>query len=190
MQAGVLGSVPPVGVSWWAGATALNWHCPLGSPCSFEGWVITHTQTLLREASGEWIAVTRHLRRQTVQLRSCVPTGVTSWRYEAWRLVSIHYGTASRRSLDLLHVMKPQSVASNKCVCVCVCERVRARTCGFFLFFIFFIIIIIFFIAHCPMHHDSVLIKRSNLTQQYADIYLLQSHSTCFGRHGARHQEH
>jgi len=26
-----------------------------------------------------------------------------------------------------------------------------------------------------------MLIKRSNLTQQYADIYLLQSHSTCFG---------
>ena len=34
------------------------------------------------------------------------------------------------------------------------------------------------------------LIKRSNLTQQYADIYLLQSHSTCFGCHSAHHQEH
>lgn len=78
MQAGVLGSVPPVGVSWWAGATALNWDCALGSPCSFEGWVITHTQRLLPEASGEWIAVTRHLQRQTVQLQSGVPTGVTS----------------------------------------------------------------------------------------------------------------
>ena len=35
-----------------------------------------------------------------------------------------------------------------------------------------------------------MLIKRSNLTQQYADIYLLQSHSTCFGRHSTHHQEH
>jgi len=26
--------------------------------------------------------------------------------------------------------------------------------------------------------------------QQYADIYLLQSHSTCFWRHSTRHQEH
>ena len=32
--------------------------------------------------------------------------------------------------------------------------------------------------------------KWSNLTQQYADIYLLQSHSTCFGRHSTHHQEH
>jgi len=31
--------------------------------------------------------------------------------------------------------------------------------------------------------------KRSNLMQQYADIYLLQSHSTYFGRHSAHHQE-
>ena len=35
-----------------------------------------------------------------------------------------------------------------------------------------------------------MLIKRSNLIQQYADIYLLQSHSTCFGRHSTHHQEH
>jgi len=35
-----------------------------------------------------------------------------------------------------------------------------------------------------------VLIQRSNLMQQYADIYLPQSHSTCFGRHGTHHQEH
>jgi len=26
--------------------------------------------------------------------------------------------------------------------------------------------------------------------QQYADIYLLQSHSTCFGRYSTHHQEH
>jgi len=26
--------------------------------------------------------------------------------------------------------------------------------------------------------------------QQYADIYLLQSHSKCFGRHRTHHQEH
>ena len=32
--------------------------------------------------------------------------------------------------------------------------------------------------------------KRSNLMQQNADIYVLQSHSTCFGRHSARHQEY
>jgi len=30
----------------------------------------------------------------------------------------------------------------------------------------------------------------SNLMQQYADIYSLQGHSTCFGRHSAHHQEH
>jgi len=32
--------------------------------------------------------------------------------------------------------------------------------------------------------------KRSNLMQQYADIYSLQSHSTCFGRHSAHHQKY
>ena len=32
--------------------------------------------------------------------------------------------------------------------------------------------------------------KRSKLMQQYADIYLLQSHSTCFGRHSIHHQEY
>jgi len=32
--------------------------------------------------------------------------------------------------------------------------------------------------------------KWSNLMQQYADIYLLQSHSTCFGHHSTHHQEH
>jgi len=26
--------------------------------------------------------------------------------------------------------------------------------------------------------------------QQYADVYLLRSHSTCFGRHGTHHQEY
>jgi len=26
--------------------------------------------------------------------------------------------------------------------------------------------------------------------QQYADIYLLQGHSTCFGRRSTHHQEH
>ena len=35
-----------------------------------------------------------------------------------------------------------------------------------------------------------LLIKRSNSMQQYADIYLLQSHSTCFGRHSTHHQEY
>jgi len=35
-----------------------------------------------------------------------------------------------------------------------------------------------------------MLIKRSNLMQQYADIYSLQSHCTCFGRHSANHQEY
>jgi len=38
-----------------------------------------------------------------------------------------------------------------------------------------------YFQTHVSVHHDSMLIKRSNLTQQYADIYLLQSHFTCFG---------
>ena len=35
-----------------------------------------------------------------------------------------------------------------------------------------------------------MLIKRSNLMQQCADIYLLQSHSTYFGCHSTHHQEH
>jgi len=26
--------------------------------------------------------------------------------------------------------------------------------------------------------------------QQYADVYLLQSHSTCFGRHSTHYQEY
>ena len=33
---------------------------------------------------------------------------------------------------------------------------------------------------HGSMHHNSILI-RSNKMQQYADIYLLQNRSTCFG---------
>ena len=47
-----------------------------------------------------------------------------------------------------------------------------------------------FFLTHGSVYHDSMLIKRSNLTQQYADIYLLQSHSTCFGRHSTHYQEY
>ena len=35
-----------------------------------------------------------------------------------------------------------------------------------------------------------MLIKRSNLMQQYADIYSLHSHSTCFGCHSTHHQEY
>ena len=35
-----------------------------------------------------------------------------------------------------------------------------------------------------------MLIKRSNLMQQCADIYLLQSHSTWFGCHSTHYQEH
>ena len=34
------------------------------------------------------------------------------------------------------------------------------------------------------------LIKRSNLMQQYADVYSLHSHSTCFGCHSTHHQEY
>ena len=37
---------------------------------------------------------------------------------------------------------------------------------------------------------EGMLIKRSNLMQQYADIYLLQRYSTCFGCHSTHHQEH
>ena len=37
------------------------------------------------------------------------------------------------------------------------------------------------FYIHGSVHRDSVLI-RSNKMQQYADIYLLQVYSTCFGR--------
>jgi len=32
--------------------------------------------------------------------------------------------------------------------------------------------------------------ENSNQMQQYADIYLLQSHSTCFGCHNTHHQEY
>ena len=35
------------------------------------------------------------------------------------------------------------------------------------------------FYIHCSMHRNSILI-RSNKTQQYAGIYLLQNHCTCF----------
>ena len=31
---------------------------------------------------------------------------------------------------------------------------------------------------------------KSNQMQQYGDIYLLQSHSTCFGCHSTHHQEY
>jgi len=31
---------------------------------------------------------------------------------------------------------------------------------------------------------------KSNHMQEYADIYLLQSHSTCFGCHSTHHQEY
>ena len=47
-----------------------------------------------------------------------------------------------------------------------------------------------FFLTHGSVHHDSMLIKRSNLMQRYADIYLLHSHSTCFGHHSTHHQEY
>jgi len=33
-------------------------------------------------------------------------------------------------------------------------------------------------------------LKKSNQMQQYVDIYLLQSHSTCFGCHSTHHQEY
>ena len=36
------------------------------------------------------------------------------------------------------------------------------------------------FYIHGSMHRDSILI-RSNETQQYACVYLLQNYSTCFG---------
>jgi len=49
---------------------------------------------------------------------------------------------------------------------------------------------LIFFLTHGSVHHDSMLNKRSNLMQQYADINLLQGHSTCFGCHSTHHQEH
>jgi len=48
----------------------------------------------------------------------------------------------------------------------------------------------IFFLTRGSLHHESMLIKRSNLMQQYADIYLLQNHSTCFRCHSTHHQEH
>ena len=51
---------------------------------------------------------------------------------------------------------------------------------------------------YCPyqqihiMYINSILYvnERSNLMQQYAEMYLLQSHSTYFGRHSAHHQEY
>ena len=36
------------------------------------------------------------------------------------------------------------------------------------------------FYIHGSVHRDSILI-RSNEMQQYADVYLLQNYSTCFG---------
>jgi len=40
------------------------------------------------------------------------------------------------------------------------------------------------------INHYAMLTKRSNLMQQYADIYSLQSHATCFGCHSTHHQEY
>jgi len=49
--------------------------------------------------------------------------------------------------------------------------------------------IILSFLEVRDMSHE-ILIKRSNLMQQYADIYSLHSHSTCFGCHSTHHQEY
>ena len=38
----------------------------------------------------------------------------------------------------------------------------------------------VYFIFMVPVHRNSIL-RRSNKMQQYAGIYLLQNHSTCFG---------
>ena len=45
------------------------------------------------------------------------------------------------------------------------------------------------FCINGSVHRDSILI-RSNKMQQYAGMYLLQNHSTCFGVYGTHHQEY
>lgn len=101
MQTRVLGSVPPVGVSWRAGAVTLSWYCTLRSPCNSEGWTTAQTQTFLREASGKCTAVRRHLWWQRRQLQSCISSDASSWRYAAWRLVSVCHGTAATNYMQL-----------------------------------------------------------------------------------------
>ena len=44
-------------------------------------------------------------------------------------------------------------------------------------------------LAYVQKFATLLLIKRSDLMQQCADIYLLQSHSKCFGCHSTHHQE-
>ena len=45
------------------------------------------------------------------------------------------------------------------------------------------------FCIHGSVHRDAILI-RSNETQQYAGVYLLQNYSTCFGVYLTHHQEY
>ena len=45
-------------------------------------------------------------------------------------------------------------------------------------------------VTYLPETNYTLLIKRSNLMQQCADIYVLQSDSICFGCHSTHHQEH
>jgi hypothetical protein len=78
MQAGGLGSVPPMGVSRWTGTDEFNRHRSLRSPCSAESWTIAQTQRHLYEAPGKCPTVTGPLRRQAGQLRICVPADATS----------------------------------------------------------------------------------------------------------------
>jgi len=72
------------------------------------------------------------------------------------------------------------------CVYVCVCEREREihqLSC-------WGINVNYKCIDRLKTDKGSMLIKRSNLMQQYADIYSLHSHSTCFGCHSTHHQEY
>jgi len=64
---------------------------------------------------------------------------------------------------------------------------VKSGTGGCYVFIYFFIYL--FFNSWLCASWFNVN-KRSNLMQQYTDIYSLQSHSTRFGCHSAHHQEY
>jgi len=51
-------------------------------------------------------------------------------------------------------------------------------------------VIVVFFLSSWFRASQFNVNKKSNQMQQYADIYLLQSHSTCFGCHSTHHQEY
>jgi len=73
--------------------------------------------------------------------------------------------------------------------------EIRRLKCGEIWRFLF--ITLKFLLNKTRRHHQTkktcnfkVRLKKSNEMQQYSDIYLLLTYSTCFGPHRAHHQEY